>query len=59
MRLVGEDTLTVLGKKTPVAVFAAEREALGETTLYVDGAGLIVKCEQNMSTFELVEQRDN
>ena len=59
IRLVGEETLKVMGKKTTVAVFAAERETLGEATLYVNARGLIVKCEQNLSTFELVEQSDS
>jgi hypothetical protein len=51
----GEDTLAVLGEKTPVAVFKVERERLGPATLFVDAHGTIVRCEQNMSVFELVE----
>lgn len=58
IRMTGEETLVVLGKKTKVAVFNAEREKLGASTIYVDAKGRIVKCEQNMTTFELVEQSD-
>ncbi len=59
IRLVREDTLNVMGKKTKVSVFSAEREGMDEAALYVNAKGLIVKCEQNLSTFELVEQSDN
>jgi hypothetical protein len=59
IRLVREESLKVLGKKTTVSVFLAERETLGEATLYVNAQGLIVKCEQNLSTFELAEQSDS
>jgi hypothetical protein len=59
IRLDREETLKVLGKKTKVSVFVAERPTLGEATLYVNAKGLIVKCEQNMSTFELVQQSDS
>jgi hypothetical protein len=59
IRLVREETLKVLGKKTKVAVFSAEREGMDEAALYVNAKGLIVKCEQNMSTFELVAQSDS
>ena len=51
----GEQTIDVLGKKTPVTVFKAERERLGAAALYVDAAGRIVRCEQNVTVFELVE----
>lgn len=51
----GEETIVVLGKKTPVVVFKAERERLGAATLYVDAAGRLVRCEQNVTVFELVE----
>lgn len=50
-----ERTIDVLGKKTPVVVFNAERERLGAATLYVDAAGRLVRCEQNLTIFELVE----
>jgi hypothetical protein len=53
--LAGDETLTVLGKKTPVEVFKVEREKLGPATLYVDAAGTIVRCDQTMSTYELTE----
>jgi hypothetical protein len=56
--LAREETLKVLGKNTKVAVFTAEREKLGEATLYVDAKGRIVRCEQNMTTFELVEHTE-
>jgi hypothetical protein len=55
MYLAGEDTIEVLGKKTPVTVFKVERERLGPATLHVDAQGTIVRCEQNLSVFELVE----
>jgi hypothetical protein len=53
--VAGEETLTVLGKKTRVTVFKAERERLGPATLYVDVKKRIVKAEQNLATFSLVE----
>lgn len=59
IRLLREDTLKVMGKKTKVSVFSAEREGMDEAALYVNAKGLIVKCEQNLSTFELVEQSDS
>jgi hypothetical protein len=52
----GADTLTVMGKKTPVTVFKADRDKIGPATLYVDANNRIVKCEQNMVDFLLVEQ---
>lgn len=51
----GRKTLKVLGKEIPVTVFKAERDRLGPATLYVDDQQRIVRCEQNMSTFELTE----
>jgi hypothetical protein len=51
----GKETIPVLGKKTPVTVFKAERERLGPATLWVDSQRRIVRCEQNLTTFELVE----
>ncbi len=51
----GQETIPVLGKKTAVTVFKAERERLGPATLWVDGQRRIVRCEQNLTTFELVE----
>lgn len=53
MYVAGEETLDVLGKKTRVTVYKAERERLGPATLYVDGKKRIVKAEQNMSVFRL------
>jgi hypothetical protein len=53
MYIVGEETLDVLGKKTRVTVYKAERERLGPATLYVDGKRRIVKAEQNMSVYRL------
>jgi hypothetical protein len=53
--LARDDTLEVLGQQTPVAVFQVEREKLGPATLYVDGEGTIVRCEQNLSVFDMVE----
>lgn len=53
--LSGEETIVVLGKKTPVSVFKAERERLGPAVLYVDADRRLVRCEQNVTLFELVE----
>ena len=53
MYIAGEETLDVLGKKTRVTVYKAERERLGPATLYVDGKRRIVKAEQNMSVYQL------
>lgn len=55
MYIAGEETLDVLGKKTRVTVYKAERERLGPATLYVDGKRRIVKAEQNMSVYRLQE----
>jgi hypothetical protein len=51
----GEQTIDVLGKKTKVTVYKAERERLGPATLYVDARKRIVKAEQNMLTYRLDE----
>jgi hypothetical protein len=51
--VAGEETLDVLGKKTRVTVYKAERERLGPATLYVDQKRRIVKAEQNMSIYRL------
>ncbi len=53
--LSGIETIDVLGKKTPVSVFKVERERLGPAKLYVDSRKRIVRCEQNMNVFELME----
>jgi hypothetical protein len=53
--IAGEETIDVLGKKTRVTVYKAERERLGPATLYVDGKGRIVKAEQNLSVYRLRE----
>ncbi len=53
--LTGEQTLEVMGKKMTVSVLKAERERLGSAILYVDDARRIVRCEQNITLFELVE----
>lgn len=50
-----ERTIEVLGKQTAVTVLKAERERLGPAILYVDEARRIVRCEQNVTIFELVE----
>jgi hypothetical protein len=55
MYAAGQATIDVLGKKTKVTVYKAERERLGEATLYVDAKKRIVKAEQNMVTYRLVE----
>jgi hypothetical protein len=55
MYAAGQSTIDVLGKKTKVTVYKAERERLGEATLYVDAKKRIVKAEQNMVTYRLVE----
>ncbi len=55
IRTADPETLTVLGKKTPVTVYKAERDRLGPATLYVDADKRIVRCEQNMMTYDLVE----
>jgi hypothetical protein len=46
-------TIVVLGKKTAVTVYKAERERLGPATIYVDAKKRIVKVEQNMMTYRL------
>lgn len=53
--LTGQQTIDVLGKKTAVSVFKAERERLGSAILYVDSERRLVRCEQNVTVFELVE----
>ncbi len=53
MYIAGEETIDVLGKKTKVTVYKAERERLGPATLYVDAKKRIVKAEQNMMIFRL------
>lgn len=47
------ETIVVLGKKTPVTVYKAERERLGPAIIYVDKKKRIVKVEQNMMTYRL------
>ncbi len=51
----GEQTIDVLGKKTRVTVYKAERERLGPATIYVDAKKRIVRAEQNMLTYRLDE----
>ncbi len=46
-------TIVVLGKKSAVTVYKAERERLGPATIYVDAKKRIVKVEQNMMTYRL------
>jgi len=53
MYITGEETIPVMGKKTRVTVYKAERERLGAATLYVDAKKRIVKLEQNMMTYRL------
>jgi hypothetical protein len=55
MYVTGQTTIVVLGKKTKVTVYKAERQRLGAATLYVDAKKRIVKAEQNMLTFRLDE----
>jgi hypothetical protein len=59
MKLDGETTIPVLGKKTRVSVFKLERERLGPATLWVDKNGTIVRGEQNLFVFELVKKKDS
>ncbi|HXV14132.1 MAG TPA: hypothetical protein VEC56_07990, partial [Candidatus Krumholzibacteria bacterium] len=51
--VAGQETIAVLGKKTRVTVYKAERERLGEATLYVDAKKRIVRAEQNMLIYRL------
>jgi len=53
--VAGKQTIEVLGKKTEVSVLKAERERMGPAQLYVDSQRRIVRCEQNVTVFELVE----
>lgn len=53
--VVGPATVEVLGKQTPVTVYKAERERLGEASLYVDAKRRIVRLEQNMMVYRLDE----
>jgi len=53
--VAGKQTIKVLGKETPVTVLKAERERMGPAQLYVDSQRRIVRCEQNVTVFELVE----
>ena len=46
-------SIEVLGKKTPVTVYKAERERLGPATIYMDAKKRIVQVEQNMMTYRL------
>ncbi len=55
MYVAGQETIDVLGKKTKVTVYKAERERLGPATLYVDAKKRIVRVEQNMLVFRLDE----
>jgi hypothetical protein len=55
IRVAGSDTVMVLGKETPVTVYKAERERLGPATLWVDAGKRIVRCEQNATTYDLVD----
>ncbi len=55
MYVAGETTIPVLGKKTKVTVYKAERERLGPATLYVDAKKRIVKVEQNLMEYRLDE----
>lgn len=47
------ETIQVLGKKTPVTVYKAERERLGPAVIYVDKKKRIVKIEQNLMNYRL------
>ena len=47
------ETIEVLGKKTPVTVYKAERERLGPAVIYVDKKKRIVKIEQNLMNYRL------
>ncbi|HEU4928645.1 MAG TPA: hypothetical protein VFU38_02360 [Candidatus Krumholzibacteria bacterium] len=53
MYVAEPETIDVLGKKTKVTVYKAERERLGQAVLYVDAKKRIVKVEQNMMTYRL------
>ena len=53
MYVAGQTTIDVLGKKTKVTVYKAERQRLGSATLYVDAKKRIVKAEQSMLTYRL------
>lgn len=56
LKLDGDVTITVAGKKTSASVFKVEREKLGPATLWVDKQGTIVRGEQNLFTYELVKK---
>lgn len=51
--VAGQESIDVLGKETRVTVYKAERERLGEATLYVDAKNRIVRAEQNMLIYRL------
>jgi hypothetical protein len=51
--VAGQESIEVLGKKTRVTVYKAERERLGAATLYVDAKKRIVRAEQNMLIYRL------
>ena len=57
--LSGQETIDVLGKKTIASVFKLERENFGPATLWVDAQGMIVRGEQNLSIFELVDRTNH
>ena len=59
IKLDGETTITVLGKKTKVSVFKLERERLGPATLWVDKQGTIVRGEQNLFIYELASKKES
>lgn len=59
LKLEKEETITVLGKKKKVSVYAVEREKLGAATLWVDEQGTIVRAEQNFFVYELVSRTNS
>jgi hypothetical protein len=59
LKLEGEATITVMGKKTKASVFKMEREKLGPATVWVDKQGTIVRGEQNLFTYELVKKTNS
>jgi hypothetical protein len=56
LKLEGEVSITVMGKKTRASVFKMEREKFGPATVWVDKQGTIVRGEQNLFTYELVKK---
>jgi hypothetical protein len=54
VQLIAADTVSVGGEATPVDVYKLHRPYF-EVTLYVDGAGRMVRAEQNFMTWDLKE----